>query len=74
MNAQVVIPLEKKWMTAKELCRYLGVSPGTIARLRDAGLLTAYTLSADSGAGRKLYWYSVKQVDRFIESRKTDRL
>lgn len=57
-----VAQVEKRWLSTKDACTYLGVSRDTLRDLRDSGLLTF------SRVGQKLTWYSLESIDRMLNN------
>lgn len=55
-----VKPLEKRWLSTKDACEYLGISRDTLRELRDSGNLTF------SRVGQKLTWYSLESIERLL--------
>lgn len=52
--------VEKRWLSTKDACAYLGISRDTLRDLRDSGQLTF------SRVGQKLTWYSLESIDRML--------
>lgn len=55
-----VAQVEKRWLSTKDACAYLGISRDTLRDLRDSGQLTF------SRVGQKLTWYSLESIDRML--------
>ena len=59
-----VAELPKRWVSAQEAAKYLGIGLSTLRQLRDTGELHVYRYS------QKITWYDVDSLDRFVMSRR----
>ena len=57
-----VAQVEKRWLSTKDACAYLGISRDTLRDLRDSGQLTF------SRVVQKLTWYSLESIDRMLNN------
>lgn len=60
-----VVEIEKIWLTAHEVAKYLGVSTDYIRSIRESGRLRYY-----KPFGNKMIFYKKADVDRFVEKGK----
>ena len=62
---------EKNLLGTKEACRYLAVSPSTLARLVKAKRIDCFRPS--TGSVKPSIRFSMEQLDRFLQSTVQDR-